>query len=90
MSRGTKDDARRMVKVYSGLLQERAIISDVTSTEERGQTVYEFYINERRSYPTRCYSIKELANLLCAMWSAYLRGRHDVGLDDSDSILVYG
>lgn len=78
----TKDQAKQAAAIYSDLLRDRGIISDVFSEEVRSQMRYSFDVYDTNyAYRQECNGIVELSTLLTCMWSAYARARADMGLE---------
>lgn len=78
----TKDQAKQEITVYSELLLERAVISDIVSEEVRGEQHYMFTILDTK-YPVfvECTGIKELSSVLKVAWAAYLKARNELGIE---------
>lgn len=78
----TKEQAKQEVAIYSELLADRGIISDITSEEVRNQMKYSFLVYDNSyAYQQECVGLVELSKILGCMWSAYARARVDMGLD---------
>ena len=78
----TKQEAKQEVETYSRLLQDYGFISEIEGTEVRQEIEYSFAIFDPYGLKhITCRGVKELAQMLCALWTVYLRVRFDLGLD---------
>lgn len=86
----TKEQAKQEIDVYGTLLMERAVITDITTTNVRDETHYNFEILEKFDfpYPIECVGVKELALVLKSMWLSYAKAWNDSGFELQYSIYI--
>lgn len=84
MTRATKSEARQIVAVYGDLLKERAVISEITTEEVRGELTYNLRVEGRFPTEISCRGVKEAALVLSAMWFAYTSASSFLGFGDQD------
>jgi hypothetical protein len=84
MTRATKSEARQAVSVYGDLLRERAVISEITTEEERGEMTYKLRVEGKFPTEIACRGIKEAALVLSSMWFAYSSAKEFLGYDDQE------
>jgi hypothetical protein len=86
MARMTKAQQKEIISTYGEFLQDRAVLSEITTVEVRGEPAYSFSL--RSGAPTTVVGRENLALFILAVWEGYSAAKEVFCFEDDGEYLT--